>query len=141
MAYYVPIPIQDMDFQWNMICQIQSRHGFPMTYNVQVLTITRSLVCFMCMFCRSLFALFLLPIVLSVHLRFTDSHYSFGIFKLFLYGLIYFIVMWHKLDIYLFIKNYITSFKLFCSLIVKIMTMNPPIKTCLSTLQFMDFID
>ena len=57
--------------------------------------ITRSLVCFMCMFCRSLFALFLLPIVLSVHLRFTDSHYSFGIFKLFLYGLIYFIVMWH----------------------------------------------
>ena len=35
----------------------------------------------MCMFCRSLFAL--LAIVLSV-LRFTDSDYSFGIFKLFL---------------------------------------------------------
>jgi hypothetical protein len=46
-----------------------------------------------------------------------------------------------KLDIYLFIKNYITSFKLFCGLIVRIMTMNPPIKICLSTLQFMDFID
>jgi len=36
----------------------------------------------MCMFCRSLFVLFLLAIVLSV-LRFTDSDYRFGIFKLF----------------------------------------------------------
>ena len=36
----------------------------------------------MCMFCRSLFVL--LAIVLSVHLRFTDSDYHFGIFKLFL---------------------------------------------------------
>jgi ABC-type Co2+ transport system permease subunit len=35
------------------------------------------------MFCRSLFVLFLLAIVLSV-LRFTDSDYPFGIFKLFL---------------------------------------------------------
>jgi len=35
----------------------------------------------MCMFCRSLFVFFLLAIVLSV--RFTDSGYSFGIFKLF----------------------------------------------------------
>jgi hypothetical protein len=36
----------------------------------------------MCMFCRSLFVLFLSAIVLSV-LRFTDSDYPFGIFKLF----------------------------------------------------------
>jgi hypothetical protein len=36
------------------------------------------------MFCRSLFVLFLLAIVLSVLLWFTDSNYSFGIFKLFL---------------------------------------------------------
>jgi hypothetical protein len=36
----------------------------------------------MCMFCRSLFVLFL-AIVLSV-LRYTDSDYPFGIFKLFL---------------------------------------------------------
>ena len=44
---------------------------------------TRSLV--LCvMFCRSLFVLFLLAIMLSVHLRFTDSDYHFGIFKLFL---------------------------------------------------------
>ena len=45
---------------------------------------------FMCMFCRSLFVLFLLAIVLSVVLRFTDS--DFGIFnKLFLkYWLIIF---------------------------------------------------
>ena len=38
------------------------------------------------MFCRSLFVLFLLVIVLSVLLRFTDSYYPFGIFKLFLYS-------------------------------------------------------
>jgi len=35
-------------------------------------------------FCRSVFILFLLSIVLSVLLRFTDSDYSFDIFKLFL---------------------------------------------------------
>ena len=42
---------------------------------------------FMCMFCRSLFVLlyfFLLAIVLSVLLRYTDSDCHFGIFKLFL---------------------------------------------------------
>jgi len=40
----------------------------------------------MCMFCRSLFVIlyFFLAIVLSVLLRFTDSDYLFGIFKLFL---------------------------------------------------------
>jgi hypothetical protein len=38
----------------------------------------------MCMLCRSLFVLFLLAIVLSV-LRYTDSDYPFGIFKLFLF--------------------------------------------------------
>ena len=36
----------------------------------------------MCMFCRSLFVI--LAIVLSVLLRYTDSDYPFGIFKLFL---------------------------------------------------------
>jgi len=36
------------------------------------------------MFCRSLFVLFLLAIVLSALLRYTDSDYLFGIFKLFL---------------------------------------------------------
>jgi hypothetical protein len=40
---------------------------------------------FMCMFCRSLFVLFRLAIVLSVLLRFTDSDYPFGIFKFFLH--------------------------------------------------------
>ena len=34
---------------------------------------------FMCMFYRSLFVLFLLAIVLSILLRYTDSDYSFGI--------------------------------------------------------------
>jgi hypothetical protein len=37
----------------------------------------------MCMFCRSLFVIFLVAIVLSV-LRFTDSDYPFGILKFFL---------------------------------------------------------
>ena len=37
----------------------------------------------MCMFCRSLFVLFLLTIVLSVR-RFIDTDYPFGIFQLFL---------------------------------------------------------
>jgi hypothetical protein len=36
------------------------------------------------LFCRSLFVLFLLAIVLSVLLRYTDSDYLFGIFKFFL---------------------------------------------------------
>ena len=45
--------------------------------------VIRSLV--LCvMFCRSLFVLFFLVIVLSVLLRFTYSDYPFGIFKLFL---------------------------------------------------------
>ena len=35
------------------------------------------------MFCKSLLVLFLLAIVLSVLLRYTDSDYPFGIFKLF----------------------------------------------------------
>ena len=35
---------------------------------------------FMCMFYRSLFVLFLLAIVLSILLRYTDSDYPFGIF-------------------------------------------------------------
>ena len=41
----------------------------------------------MCMFCRSLFVL--LTIVLSVLVRFTDPDYPFGIFKLFLYTIVY----------------------------------------------------
>ena len=36
---------------------------------------------FCVMFCRSLFVLYLLAIVLSVRHRFTDSDYTFGIFK------------------------------------------------------------
>jgi hypothetical protein len=39
---------------------------------------------FCVVFCRSLFVLFLLAIVLSVHLRFTDSDYLFDIINVFL---------------------------------------------------------
>ena len=39
------------------------------------------------MFCGSLFVLFLLAILLSILLRFTDFYYPFGIFKLFLSSL------------------------------------------------------
>jgi hypothetical protein len=45
-----------------------------------------SIFSFICMFCRSLFVLlyfFLLTIMLSVLLRYTDSDYPFGIFKFF----------------------------------------------------------
>ena len=49
---------------------------------ISVVRVTRSLV--LCVFGRSLFVLFLLAIVLFV-LRYTDSDYLFGIFKLFLY--------------------------------------------------------
>jgi len=44
--------------------------------------VTRPLV--LCVFCGSLFVLFLLAIVLSVLLRYTDSDYPFRIFKPFL---------------------------------------------------------
>ena len=43
-----------------------------------------SIFSFICMFSRSMFVLFLFAIVLSVLLRFTNSDYPFGIFKLFL---------------------------------------------------------
>ena len=42
-----------------------------------------SIFSFICMFCRSCFVLFLLTIVLSVLLRYTDSDCPYGIFKLF----------------------------------------------------------
>jgi len=47
------------------------------------------IISFMCMFCRSLFVLlsfFLLAIVLSVLLEFTDSDYPFSIFKLIIHS-------------------------------------------------------
>jgi len=49
-----------------------------------VFSVSRSLVLYV-VFCRSLFVLFLFAIVLSVLLRFMDSDYPFGIFKLFLH--------------------------------------------------------
>ena len=54
-------------------------HGFS------GMRVTRSLV-FSVVFCRSLFILFLMDIVLSILLRFTDSDYPFNSFKLFLYN-------------------------------------------------------
>ena len=50
---------------------------------ISVVRVARLLV-FSVVFCRLLFVLFLLTIVLSV-LRFTDSDYSFGIFKVFFF--------------------------------------------------------
>ena len=51
--------------------------------NVVAELVRRKLI-FLCMFCRSLFVLFLLAFALSVLLRYTDSGYPFGIFKLFI---------------------------------------------------------
>ena len=47
--------------------------------------VTRSLALCVCFADRCPFVLFLLVIVLSVLLRFTDSDYPFGIFKVVLY--------------------------------------------------------
>ena len=46
-----------------------------------------SIFSFMCRFCRLLFFLLSFSFMLSVHLRFRDSDYPFGIFKLFSYDL------------------------------------------------------
>ena len=68
--------------------------------------VTRSLF-FSVMFCRSLFVLFLLIIVLSVLLRFTASEfYPFGIFKLFLFFLNLHQI-WHQCSI--FVPNFMTK--------------------------------
>jgi len=48
--------------------------------------VTRSLVLCVCFVDRCPFVLFILVIVLSVLLRYTDSDYPFGIFKLFFHG-------------------------------------------------------
>jgi hypothetical protein len=72
------IPI-NIDFTSNLAQKRVFWCSPPVVSGVRV---TRSLV-FCVMFCRSLFVLFLLAIVLSV-LRFTDSDYPFGVFKLFL---------------------------------------------------------
>jgi hypothetical protein len=57
--------------------------------------VTRSLVLCVCFVHRCLsFSFFLLAIVLSVLLRFTDSDYSFCIFKLFLFTITLFLVLW-----------------------------------------------
>ena len=47
------------------------------------------------MFCRLLFLLLSFSIVLSVLLRFTDSDYPFGIFKLFLLVMVMMIINFH----------------------------------------------
>jgi hypothetical protein len=47
------------------------------------------------MFCRLLFLLLSFSIVLSVLLRFTDSDYHFGIFKLFLLVMVMMIINFH----------------------------------------------
>ena len=62
----------------------------PERHEFTPVRVTRSLVLSVCFVDRCLsFILFLLVIVLSVLLRYTDSDYPFGIFKLFLSYLIY----------------------------------------------------
>ena len=71
---------------WN-IC-VTNDHGYVPLVNTSQsfprswLIINRSLVICV-MFCRSLFVIFLFTIVLPVFLRFAESDYPFGIFKLF----------------------------------------------------------
>jgi hypothetical protein len=76
---------------------IQYRHFNSFTQQAKV-RMTRSLV--LCVvFCRSLFVLNLLVIMLSILRRFTDSDYPFGFFKLFLYLLW---EIWNNICWYLF---------------------------------------
>jgi len=63
---------------------LPKHHRSPSVFNE--VCVVWSLV-FCVMFCRSLFILLLLAIMLSVLLRFKASDYPFGIFKLFLYRL------------------------------------------------------
>ena len=72
-------------------------------------SVIRSLALCVCFVCRSLFVLlyffFFLVIVLSVLLRYTDSDYPFGIFKLFLLKIeikYVRIPYFHKLQFYIF---------------------------------------
>ena len=76
---------------------IQYRHCNSFTQQDKV-RMTRSLV--LCVvFCRSLFVLNLLVIMLSILRWFTDSDYPFGFFKLFLYLLW---EIWNNICWYLF---------------------------------------
>ena len=61
--------------------------------------VTRSLVLCVCFVCP--FVIFLLAIVLSVLLRYTDSDYPFGIFKLFFICLIswHLLLNWHRCNL------------------------------------------
>jgi hypothetical protein len=61
-----------------------SLRNFSLEIKQQLRSYCYLIFSFMCMFCRSLFVLFHLPIVLSV-LWFPDSDYPFDIFKLFLH--------------------------------------------------------
>jgi hypothetical protein len=63
-----------------------------------------------CMFCRSLFVLFLFAIVLSVSLRFTDSDYPFGIFICTLLSSL----MTHVTSL----KTHVTSIKTYVALLI-----------------------
>jgi hypothetical protein len=75
----------------------QYRHFNSFTQQAKV-RMTRSLV--LCVvFCRSLFVLNLLVIMLSILRLFTDSDYPFGFFKLFLYLLW---EIWNNICWYLF---------------------------------------
>ena len=71
--------------KWNLKhdgCDKWSRKFFPFRSTwVHPLFLVGFMSSFMCIFCRSLFVL--LVIVLSVRLRYTDSDYHIGIFKLF----------------------------------------------------------
>ena len=69
---------------------ISSRKGYFRSKQPQIFELCGERTSYIiCMFCRSLFVLlnfFLLAIVLSVLLRYTDSDYPFGIFEPFIYS-------------------------------------------------------
>jgi hypothetical protein len=83
------------------------------------------------LFCRSLFVLFHLALVLSVPLRFTNFDYSFGIFELdkrtFTY--IYYITLHYLLLCYLFQKLVLVASQ-HAALMSKLRVSNTKVATC-----------
>jgi hypothetical protein len=82
-AWFVTILIRRVSLvEQELLTRREHLISLPILGGVRV---TRSLVLYICFVDRCLpFVLFLLAIVLSVLLRYTDSDYPFGIFKLFL---------------------------------------------------------
>ena len=101
--WYTSMFISDQSVGWRttlIIClPFRSTWVNPMFWSGSCCSISS----FICIFCRPLFVLFLLAIVLSVFLRYTNSGYPFGIFKLFFAE--YYLLIWYDIQIIMFLSH------------------------------------